>query len=63
MTATCPRDALRVAHHLDGRRVDGCDRRTAYQHRTASLRCLVVFSTWYPMGVMLLVFRVRRLGG
>jgi hypothetical protein len=35
-----PRDALRVAHHLDGRRVDGCDRRTAYQHRTASLRCL-----------------------
>jgi hypothetical protein len=33
-----------------------------YQHRTASLRCLAVFSTWYPIGVMLLVFASRPLG-
>jgi hypothetical protein len=47
---------------MDGRRVDGCDRRTATNTGRPAFDALVVFSTWYPIGVMLLVFASRPLG-
>jgi hypothetical protein len=56
-----PRVMPYVGASSDGRRVDGCGVLPTNTGRPA-FDALVVFSTWYPIGVMLLVFASRPLG-